>query len=75
MFTETLQNKKTDVERIEDLADLLRTEDGAKKNGTSDVESRYTTLLASATNTVYLWLMVLGACTLCTCMHVLICIH
>ena len=40
VFTETLQNKKTDVERIEDLADLLRTEDGEKKNGTSDVESR-----------------------------------
>ena len=40
VFTETLQNKKADVERIEDLADLLRTEDGEKKNGTSDVESR-----------------------------------
>ena len=29
------------MEGIEDLADLLRAQDGEKKNGTSDVESRY----------------------------------
>lgn len=32
------------MEGIEDLADLLRAEDGAKKNGTSDVESRFVSL-------------------------------
>lgn len=57
VFTETLQNKKVAVEEIEDLADLLRAEDGEKKNGTSDVESRSDTVYTY----VYLYLVMVHA--------------
>ena len=37
---ETLEGKKVKIEEIKDQASLLKAEDGPKKNGTSDVESR-----------------------------------
>ncbi len=40
-FTKTMSDKKDTVGEIEKLADRLKKEDGVKKNGTSDVDSRY----------------------------------
>ncbi len=40
-FTDTMSNKKEGITEIQKLADRLRKEDGVKKNGTSDVDSRY----------------------------------
>ena len=40
MFSETLEGKKEKVTEIQTLADELREEDGAKSNGTCDVDSR-----------------------------------
>ncbi len=36
-----MSNKKEGITEIQKLADKLRKEDGVKKNGTSDVDSRY----------------------------------
>ena len=41
MFSTTLEGKKATVDGIQLQADSLQEEDGRKKNGTSDVESRY----------------------------------
>ena len=38
---DTLEGKHVKIEEITDQASLLKAEDGEKKNGTSDVESRY----------------------------------
>ena len=40
VLSDTLEEKQTAVGEIQDLAEILRAEDGEKKNGTSDVESR-----------------------------------
>ena len=39
-LSNTLGKKHATIAEIQDLAEILRAEDGAKKNGTSDVESR-----------------------------------
>ena len=39
-FMEILEGKSVKIEEITDQASLLKAEDGEKKNGTSDVESR-----------------------------------
>ena len=41
VFTETMSKKKEGISEMEKLADELRKVDGVKKNGTSDVDSRY----------------------------------
>ena len=49
-FMEMLEGKKTTIEEIEDQAVLLKEEDGEKKNGTSDVESRYKDMAQDLSN-------------------------
>ena len=40
-FMTTLEGKSVTIEAITDQANLLKANDGEKKNGTSDVESRW----------------------------------